>query len=321
MVIKSAYDASRFVERRKMLYLWLIGSYADQLVSLSLQTDYPLEALQPNHNYYDVIDNNREILVASTSASAYGKLEELKIFHPNPNPQFLLHQEFLLLSKTPVLRRLSLVGSSNRSKLWGYRNLLTNIEKFKNTLEQLYLDVTIKEMTSDDFQPRTEITFPHVKTLAFRFPLESLDEEKMENNFLVMFPALESLQLLCFWGSPFAGIWPIGEEKETGEEDNPALVIEDDEKIAVFSNRVASYNQQMAAWRLEGYSRHELARRQERMEQELGRAKYEDEKYLILHRLLKGGRVWNICKELKSLSISSGWRPSGNVCVRGRPNN
>ncbi|CAL8098163.1 unnamed protein product [Orchesella dallaii] len=309
LVIKSACHASRFVnERRKMLHVWLIGSYADQLVSLSLQTENPLLALQPNHQYYHAIGKNRQILVATTLASAYGKLEELKIYRPN--------SEFLQLSETPVLKQLSVVGSSGQHHLfdtWGIPNLLRYIEKYKETLEQLYLDVSSgdlfqTEFIRDLFQPRARFTLPHVKTLAFRFPSFPYEyEEMIENTFLVMFPALESLQLLWFQGS--ANVL----------EDNPALVIEDDERIAGFANQVAEYNQQMVA--LQEYSFEERAIRREMIEHELGPAKREAEKYLILHRLMKGERVWNICKELKSLSISSGSKASGNVCVRGRPNN
>ncbi|CAL8098228.1 unnamed protein product [Orchesella dallaii] len=168
LVIKSTCHASRFVnERRKMLHVWLIGSYADQLVSLSLQTKKPLLALQPNHQYYHAIGKNRQILVATTLASAYGKLEELKIFRPN--------SEFLQLSETPVLKQLSVIGSSGQDHLfdtWGFPNLLSYIEKYKETLEQLYLDVSMRDLFQTEFnrdplQLRARFTLPHVKTLAY----------------------------------------------------------------------------------------------------------------------------------------------------------
>ncbi|CAL8134560.1 unnamed protein product [Orchesella dallaii] len=355
LVIKSVHCISRLVrEQRKILYQWLVCSYAEQLVCLHLQTGYCFPALQQSHQYFHADREKSPILVATTSASAFGKLEKLKIGCPN--------KQFFELSDIPALRCLSVVGVA-KDEFRDIQTLMTCIDKFKSTIEKLFLDVSMCEFMApwidrDQPLPTTRETLPSLKALTFHFPLNFQQYQKVvEETFLFKFPALETLQLLCFrWDSNKRMRWE--NEAETSDKDNhtdnPDRIIEDAGKMDSFRERLAVYAEQTTGIVrdamlklgvvLEEYNnalrgdndlvasvdeKHDAAlmeyqqamRASNLAKEELGPAKREAEKYLVLHELLKGEEVWDNFAKLKRISVSSGRKPNGNICVRGRPNN
>ncbi|CAL8098637.1 unnamed protein product [Orchesella dallaii] len=357
-------------ENFEVLYFWLIGSYADQIVKLilNLYSDDPLPVLRENRKFVFTNEANIQVVVATANKFAFGKLRELKVFRPN--------HKFLLNSNTPKLRSLSVVGlAKDKEGLLDLRSLITFIDKSAGTLEKLHLDVVWNELLPPESFPRPlplsgrNVTCRHLKIFAIRFPIGYQDQLILET-FLVKFPALESLNLLLF-GRKTNVSWPDvdgDEEKERVEVnlnsdcDNPTLVIDDIKKMEGFTKRVSTIVKQSkfliekrdaaiaariaAQQELDGCPRDDehllkekrgnliVARREENLALwALGEYCWEQEpvmcaakKYLVLHQLIKCGllfvcskRVWNVCMKLNRISVSSGDKPGGNVCVLNRP--
>ncbi|CAL8141031.1 unnamed protein product [Orchesella dallaii] len=318
----------RHEKEQNILDLWLIVSYADQLVRLNYKSKYILPALQQNRKYYCVVNGNQQVYVGTTSAIAFRKLLELKISHPS--------RQFLKQSITPALQNLSVVVVSIpflESPTFDLQDLTSFLDNCRDTLEQLWLYIQWNTLLGTGplatslkmgltSLPTAKITLPKLHTLALHNPKK---EERifLKNIFLVKCPALQKLHLFFFGLEPGAVGANVNVHKTTvmlrmkdfkqqflgihmmmgldgGVNLGSALSL----MIHPQPNLASAFDEDTFRRFRTGFLRSTLAAPGE----------------LDVRELVQQQRIWNICPELKTISVNVGEKAEGDVYVlrRGR---
>ncbi|CAL8130160.1 unnamed protein product [Orchesella dallaii] len=193
------YFSEQIEAKNKLLFVWLVISFAEQLVKLILDTECPFPALRQGYPY-SISVGSKTFSAGTTSASAFGKLKDLQVTRPGI--------EFLELSTTPALQTFY-IGSfmGTRYQLAGFEDLASFIDKCRATLEKLWLNTEWSELLAYEglinsrgspvLLPTANITLPKLKMVGMRFP-ELFYSKVWKENFLAKCPALKELQVLNF---------------------------------------------------------------------------------------------------------------------------
>ncbi|ODM93471.1 hypothetical protein Ocin01_13215 [Orchesella cincta] len=267
-----------------VLSIWMILSYADQLVRLTVWAEYPLPALQQNQNYYHHLDTGARIFIATTSDSAFGKLSELEISRPN--------KSFLLLTQTPALRRFTVTSSDDRRR--------SRVNFWREPSPSM-------------------VALPLVKTLVLTYA--AFYEKVIVNKTLNLgkFPALEKLHLLRFRADVYE---PERDREADLGSQYEALVTETVGYPPLIVSRVRSLRGLIKGVRTRIENNMEIVEEQrrqmvdshERMFAAL-RGNDEEDLEVIVRKLLESEGIWNSCPKLKIVSVSSHGRSDGDVCI------
>ncbi|CAL8130168.1 unnamed protein product [Orchesella dallaii] len=189
--------------KSKLLFIWLVISFADQLVKLILDTIYPFPPLRQGHSY-SISVGRKTFSAGTTSDSAFGKLTNLQTAHPG--------REFLELSTTPALQSFYYIDidilsdTETRCSSANFLYVTSFIDKCRETLEKLWLDATWNDLLTEagllycdtpELLPTANITLPKLKLLAMRYP-GLTNSSVWKENFLVKCPALKEIQVAGF---------------------------------------------------------------------------------------------------------------------------
>ncbi|CAL8098686.1 unnamed protein product [Orchesella dallaii] len=253
--LKSSPNSSLAMEEKSQpLFMWLISSYADQLVSLNLRTNFPFPHLLQNETYHFSVDGHHEILPFTTSADAFKNLKELTIFRPT--------ERFLHFSKTPALQSLTVIATGiDNGKPVDLWKVTCLVDRCRSTLEKLWLDIEGDELLlpppgrvihfcprqkQGEFLPPAKL--PKLKTLGIPFPkLE--DEEFFTKKFLEKCSELEELHWIRYRFQNDEEQEDAKEVKEIQDE-HPTVVDEDSGNLELpdFTADTSSQERVRKAW-------------------------------------------------------------------------
>ncbi|CAL8130164.1 unnamed protein product [Orchesella dallaii] len=287
--------------KNKLFFVWLVISFADQLVKLILDTEYTFPALRQGHSY-SILVGGKTFSAGTTSASAFGKLKYLKMTDPG--------KKFLELSTTPVLQSFHYIGLFREA--WCstiLRYLFSFMNNCRDTLEKLWMDAKwsnlldeakakMQNCNSPELLSTAIITLPKLKMVTLKYP-GLTDSTVWKKNFLVKCPALEVLKVVDF------GIY--SDVSQSDDDDEMLNDEADDEENAQFLIERAAERAKCFADRRRLYDRLEARHPGKEMDEVF--AQYWMEEY----------GLWNICAELKNvfvqLEMSADWfvvrKPTG----------